>query len=100
MSLTPQDHKAIAEETVKALRGDRKDCGDRAGSCLIYTDDPDKVKLHLDQHTFVSWLMGWVNPARKETKSFLIKGFVLALFAFIAAIAYLFTPLSVKGIFK
>lgn len=97
--MTPKDHEAIAELTAKALRKDRDDCDERSGHCLIYTADPQKVQLHLDQHTFLAWLMGWVNPARKETKSIVIKIFVYFLLAAIVAGIYLFAPSSIKGLF-
>ena len=100
MSLTEREQDAIAEKTAKALQRNRNECGDHPEPCLIYTNDPKVRKRHLDDHEFLSWFMGWVNPARKETKSFLIKGFVLVFFAIIAAIVYLATPLSLKGILK
>lgn len=100
MSMTDAELEKLAQRTAKAMRENRKDCGERSGTCLIYTDDAEKVKFHLDQHIFLGWLIGWVDPARKETKALVIKGLVLLFFIIAATVVYLIAPTSLKGIIK
>ncbi len=96
VSLT-QREKDIAEHVAKSVIKNQDDCNSDSRSCLIYTNEPKVRDKHLKQHVFVEWLMGWVDPARKQTKSLLIKGFVLLFFAVIAGAIYLATPLRLKG---